>query len=161
MKPRLRVVIGGSLGVLVASLSVAVALGAFSSTGQGEGLVVSGSMLPVTVAATVGGDNPSSQLQPGGTADVILRVTNNNPSAVTLTAVTGNGTITASGGVGSCPSGSTGVSFTDQTALSTSIPASSTVLIHLAGAASMSSASVTGCQGATFSIPVAVSSEQI
>ena len=38
----------------------------------------------VTVSALSGGDAPSGQLQPGGTADVVLRVTNPNAYPVTL-----------------------------------------------------------------------------
>lgn len=161
MNLRKRGFAGIALALVGSVAAIGIAIAAFDSSGQGDGIALSGSMLPVTVAATVGGDTPSTLLQPGSTADVILRVTNSNAASVTLTAVTGNGTITASGGIGSCPTGSTGVTFTDQTSLSTTIPASSTVLIHLAGAASMSSSSLSGCQGATFSIPVAVTSEQI
>ncbi len=147
-----------TLSLLASVMGSSVALGAFSATGQGDTFAVSGSMLPVTVAATVGGDSPSSLLQPGSSADVILRVTNDNAFAVRITDVTANGSISVSGASGSCAV--PGVSFVDQTGLSVAVPASSTVLVHLPGAASMSSSSPSGCQGATFSIPVAVSSEQ-
>ena len=93
-------------------------------------------------------------LQPDGSADVILRITNPNGFAVTLTSVAANGTITASGGIGACAA--TGVTFAGASGLSTLIAGSATTLVHLQGAATMSSASSTGCQGATFSIPVLI-----
>lgn len=110
---------------------------------------------PVTVTALVGGDTPSSALLPGSSADVVLRVSNPNPQPVTLLSVTGAGSITPDAGHPGCTT--SGVTFTDQTGLSMTIPASGTTLVHLAGAASMSAASSNGCQGATFSIPVSIS----
>src|SRR2546423_14400177 len=94
--------------LLVAALTLLVALGIgaayayFTATGSGAGSASAGTLQPVTVAAFVGGDAPSSKLLPGGTADVILRVNNPNPVAVKLVSISGNGTITASGGVGAC-----------------------------------------------------------
>lgn len=140
------------------ALFVALAAGAayayFTSHGSGTGHGTTGTIQPVTVAAFVGGDTPSSTLLPGGTADVIVRVSNPNAFSVKLVSVSGNGTITASGGIGTCTT--TGVTFTNQSGLSATIAASGTTLVHLAGAANMSSASQTGCQGATFSIPVSI-----
>jgi hypothetical protein len=46
--------------------------------------------------------------------------------------------------------------FTSQTTLNKTIPASSTTTIDLKGAASMDTTSSDGCQGATFSIPVTI-----
>jgi len=48
----------------------------------------------------------------------------------------------------------TGVTFTDQTGLSISVPANSSTETTFANAASMSNASVNACQGDTFTIPV-------
>jgi hypothetical protein len=141
--------------VIVASAAVAT----FSASGQGDTYAISGSMLPVTVAATVGGDTPTTQLQPGSSADVILRVTNNNSMSVVVTSVSGNGPITASGAIGSCSV--TGVSFTDQSGLSITVAANSTILVDLPAAAAMSTSSSSGCQGADFQIPVAITAEKL
>jgi hypothetical protein len=130
------------------------AIAYWTASGSGTASAATGTLQPVTVTALAGGDTPTSVLLPGATGDVILRISNPNSSAVTLTSVTGNGTITADAGHPTCTT--TGVSFTSQTGMSTSIAASSTTLVHLPGAASMSTASSNGCQGATFSIPVAV-----
>ena len=143
----------------VALLSAAVALAAtggaalaFSTaSGSGSGSATVNTPQPVTVSALTGGDAPSSSLQPGGSADVILRLSNPNAYAVTLVGVSGATPITADSGHPDCTT--TGVSFTDQTGLSISVPSGSS-LVHLPAAASMDATSSSGCQGATFSIPV-------
>lgn len=144
--------ITGALALGVVIVLASTALAAFSARGQRQGSATTATFHPVTVAA-LSGDSPSSTLQPGGQADVILRISNPNSYAVTLVSVSGNGAITASGGVG-CTT--PGVSFSNVSGLSTPIAASGTTLVHLPGAASMSSASSSGCQGATFSIPVSI-----
>ena len=85
----------------------------------------------------------------------------NNPNsyAVTLVSVASNGTVTHDAGHPSCMT--TGVTFTNQTGLSTTIPAGVTSYqIHLPGAVSMGSSSSSGCQGATFSIPTTITVEK-
>jgi hypothetical protein len=149
----LLLVLGGTVA-LVLSLSGGVAEAFWSSAGSGSGSAPTGTLQPVTVAALVGGDTPSSTLFPGGSADVILRVNNPNAYALTLVSVSGNGTITPDGSHPSCTT--TGVSFTNQTGLSSTIAASGTTLVHLSTAASMAGTSSNGCQGATFSIPVSI-----
>lgn len=95
----------------------------------------------------------TAQLFPGGTGDVVVKVTNPNPFAVTVTSVKGTGGAITSDKGAACNL-STGVSYTDQTGLSLSLAAGATGTFTLAGAASMSNASDTTCQGAVFSIPV-------
>jgi len=110
-------------------------------------------MSTVTLNAVAG--NPSTPLYPGGTGDVSLEVNNPNAYAVTLVSVAGNGTITPDAGHSSCTT--TGVTFTNQSGLSTIIPASASgYQIRLPGAVSMGSSSSSGCQRATFSIPVTI-----
>jgi hypothetical protein len=134
------------------------AFGYFTSSGKTTGSASTGTMQTVTVsAATVA---PSTPLLPGGSGDVTLKVTNPNNFAVTLVSVTATGgNITADSGHSGCTT--TGVTFTNQTGLRTSIPASSTTTIDLSGAASMSTASSAGCQGATFSIPVTIAVQNL
>ena len=129
----------------------------FTSSGQGTGSGSVGTMQTVTISsATV---SPSTPLLPGGSGDVTLKVTNPNGFAVTLVSVVGTGgAITADSGHPGCTT--TGVTFANQTGLSTNIPADSTTAIDLPGAASISTASSAGCQGATFSIPVTITVQQ-
>jgi hypothetical protein len=136
---------GGFFGIHAASAY-------WTASGAGTGSATTGTMA-VSVSATTG--TPGTPLLPGGTGDVSLKVNNPNGFAVTLTAVTGNGSITAAGGAGSCTT--TGVTFSAQTGLSQNIPGNSTdVDVDLPGAASMNATSQTGCQGATFTIPVTI-----
>jgi hypothetical protein len=83
---------------------------------------------------------------------VKIKVTNPNAFAVTVTGVSGAGSITSDKGAG-CDA-STGVTFTNQTGLTQSVGAGATVTFTLSGAAAMSTASVTSCQGGVFTIPV-------
>jgi len=111
-----------------------------------------GTMQTVTVQALVGGDAPSSKLYPGGpAADVILRVNNPNSYSLKLFSIAGNGSITADASHSGCTT--PGVTFSPPSSPNIALPAGSS-LVHLSGAASMSTASVNACQGATFSIPV-------
>jgi hypothetical protein len=157
-------------GRLKTRLGLAVLIGAFTalamgfgaggayaywtSSGSGSGSGTTGTLQAVTVAAFVGGDTPTTAIVPGGSADVILRVSNPNAYAVTLISVSGNGTIAPDAGHTGCTT--TGVTFTNQTGLTTAIAAAGTTLVDLPAAAAMGSTSSNGCQGATFSIPVSI-----
>ena len=134
---------------LIASATVTFAY--FRSTGSGAGSSAAGSLQPVTVIANTG--TPSSLLFPGASADVVITLSNPNAFAVTLTMVSGNGTITADGSHPGCTT--TGVTFTNQTGLSINVPAGASN-VDLPGAASMGATSSSGCQGATFNIPVSI-----
>ncbi len=115
-----------------------------------------GTLVAVTLTTT---GSPSSALVPGGTADVVLGVHNPNAFSVTLVSVSGGpGSITADSGHPGCTT--TGVTFTDQTGLNIVVAPSGTTTVHLANAASMGSSSSTGCQGATFNIPVTITVHQ-
>ena len=79
----------------------------------------------------------TSPLYPGGTGDVLIRFSNPNPYPVTVT----------------------GVSFTDQSALSIRVPAKAngaegTSDATLSRAVAMSNRSLSSCQGAVFRIPL-------
>ncbi len=149
--------IAAVIGVVATALVGANSAYAFwTQGGSGVGTAVT-TTATVTVAAAAG--TPTTPLYPGSTGDVTLKMNNPNAFALKLTAVTGNGTITPDAGHASCSP--TGVSFTDQTGLNINLPASTNnIPIDLAGAASMSTASANGCQGATFTIPVSISVRQ-
>jgi hypothetical protein len=147
-----RIVLIATPAVVVASLGAGTAYAYFSSSGSGTGSASTGSMQTVTVAASTG--TPSTPLEPGGSGDVTLSVTNPNDFDVTLVGVTSSGTVTADSGHSGCTT--TGVSFVSPTGLSMAIPADGTTQVDLPAAATMSAASSSGCQGATFSIPVTI-----
>jgi hypothetical protein len=141
---------------IVATLSlVAFVYAAWTTNGTGNGYAKAGtatSLTTIDVSAST-----SATLYPGVSGDVLLKIDNANPYPVTVTAVSGNGAITPDGGHAGCTT--TGVTFTNQSSLNIVVPAKAgavdgTVQTTLTGAASMSNASVNGCQGATFTIPV-------
>ncbi len=134
--------------------SAAIAWAYNTATANATGSAHTGTMQTVTVSALVGGDAPNSKLYPGGPAtDVILRINNPNSFSVKLFSISGNGTITVDASHSGCTT--TGVTFSPPSNPNIALPAGSS-LVHLTGAASMSTGSVNACQGATFSIPVSV-----
>ncbi len=148
MKRRFAIV-GSVLALLIGG---GVAYAYIPSTGTGAGTAASGSLSAVTISATA--STPVTALLPGESADAIFKVDNPNAVAMTIVSVVGSGSISVSGGSG-CTSGNDGVAFVDQGALSISVPANSTDFsVDLSGAVTMSSSSDTGCQGASFSIPI-------
>jgi len=154
-RARIRRRVRRTTGLLVAVVSSIVGLTAasayFTSTGSGSGAASTGTLQPVTATGAVA----SSFLPDGSTRTVNLTVTNPNNFAVKLVSVTGNGTITPDAGHAGCSP--TGVTFTDQTGMSVSIPANaSNSPVALSGAAAMGVGSANACQGATFTIPVTV-----
>ncbi len=129
----------------------------WTTTGAGSGAAAAAAMQTVTVDAFVAGDSNRTRLVPGGSADVILRTSNPNAFAVQLYSVASNGAVTADSAHSGCTT--TGVSFTALAAPLTpavTIPAHSSLLVTLPGAASMSDQSQSACQGATFKVPVTV-----
>jgi len=146
-----RVRLALALSALTITVSGGMTFGSWtvaSSPGSGYAKALSAVDLTVLDAST----SATAQLYPGGTGDLYLHVTNSNPFPVTITAVTGAGTITSDKGA-AC-NASTGVSFTSTSGLSQSVAAGATVSFSLVGKVAMSNASDTTCQGAVFTIPV-------
>jgi hypothetical protein len=110
-------------------------------------------MATVTVEALVAGDSPRNTLVPGGTADVAVRALNPNSFPVQVYAIRGNGVARVDENHSAC----TGVTFTNPAVPLNpvvGIPANSSVVVTLPGAAKMAENSPAACQGATFSLPV-------
>jgi hypothetical protein len=125
----------------------------WATVGAGSGAATNGTMATVTVEALVAGDSPRNTLVPGGTADVAVRALNPNSFPVQVYAIRGNGAATADANHPAC----TGVTFTSPAVPlnpAVGIPANSSVVITLPGAAKMADNSPAACQGATFSLPV-------
>jgi hypothetical protein len=140
-------------------LAAGVAFAAWTATGSGNGYAQAKGMSAVTLgdASTY----TTAQLYPGGTGDLVLRVTNPNSYDVTVTTVTGTGPAITAPTNATCDA-STGVSFTNQSGLSGAsylVPGGGTATITLTGAVSMSSASVNACKGLTFTVPVSVTAQ--
>lgn len=142
---------------------VGLVYAAWTTNGTGSAYTKAGTAQ--TLSTVDVSTSTSASLYPGVSGDVLVKIDNPNPFPVTVSAVSLNGTnadIAADGGHSGCTT--TGVSFTDQTGLSISVPAKSggvdgTTQTTLNGAASMSNASLPACQGATFTIPVTLSGQ--
>lgn len=144
-----------ALAGLLATAGAGTAYAYWTASGTGAGSAAAATMQTVTVDALVASDNPKTALYPGGSADVVLRLTNPNPYSVQVYSVTGNGPAAADASHPGCTT--TGVSFTGTAAPlspATYVPANSSALITLPGAAAMDTTSLAACQGATFSFPV-------
>ena len=133
-----------------ALLAAGIAFAAWTATGSGNGYAKAQSVSPLTTVDASA--STTAQLYPGGTGDVVITVSNPNSFPVTITAVTGNGTITSDKGA-AC-NASTGVTFTNTSGLSQVAAGSTTTSFTLSGKAAMSSTSDNSCQGAVFTIPV-------
>ena len=135
---------------LIVMAAVGFVYAAWVTNGSGSGYAKAGSSQALTTVDVSA--STSATLYPGVSGDVKIQISNPNSYAVRVTAVTGNGTITADAGHSGCTT--TGVTFTNQSSLTIDIPASSSTTTTLTGAAAMSNASLNACQGATFTIPV-------
>ena len=148
MSTRKRVI---AIGVAVAALAAAgLVYAAWTTSGSGSGYAEAGTAQDLSTVDVSASTTPT--LYPGANGDVLIQIQNPNPYPVRVTAIAGNGAITADAGHPGCVT--TGVSFTDQTGLTIDIAANSSATRTLTGAASMTNASDNGCQGATFTIPV-------
>jgi hypothetical protein len=162
---RRRRTIGAGI-TLLALGAVALVYAAWTATGGGSGYAKATSAQALTTVDVSA--STTATLYPGASGNLLLKIHNPNPYAVTVTSVTGNGTITADAGHSTCGSdGShpTGVTFTNQTGLSINVPNASTdsgdgngnKQVTLNGAVQMSNSSDNSCQGATFTVPVSLS----
>jgi len=147
---------------ILAAVSVACGAGmvyaAWTTNGTGDACAKAGTAAAISTVDVSA--STTATLYPGVSGDVLIKLRNPNPYPVTVTAVTGNGTITPDAGHSGCTT--TGVTFTNQTGLTLNVPAKSggvdgELQTSLTNAASMSNASLNACQGAVFTIPVTLS----
>lgn len=150
------------LGLLLVLMSVSalagIAAAVWSAVGSGSGNGKSAS----TVAVTLTPGTPSTQLYPGGTANVVLTVTNSNAADVrigslALDTTRGTGGFAADANHAGCTL--TTLSYLTQTNSTAgwTVPAKSgsvngTLAVTLSNALSMSTAAANACQGATFTV---------
>jgi hypothetical protein len=140
-----------ALSAVAVMATTAVTFGSWSvssSAGSGYSKAKVASSLTLSDASA----STTAQLYPGRTGDIWIKVTNSNPFAVTVTSVTGAGTISSDKGA-ACDA-ATGVTFTNTTGLTQAVGAGATVTFSLAGKVAMSNASDNSCQGAVFTVPI-------
>jgi hypothetical protein len=140
-----------ALSAVAVMATTAVTFGSWSvSSSAGSGY--SKAKVAVSLTLSDASASTTAQLYPGGTGDIWIKVTNSNPFAVTVTSVTGAGTIASDKGA-ACDA-ATGVTFTNTTGLTQAVGAGATVTFSLAGKVAMSNASDNTCQGAVFTVPI-------
>lgn len=141
---------------ILSLFAVGLVYAAWTSNGSGDAYAEAGSSSPLTTTS-VSAFTTGQKLYPGNSGAVKVKIVNPNPYAVTVTKVEGNGAITADSTHATAGCTTTGgVSFTDQTGLSISVPANGSTETTFATAAAMASSSPNACQGATFTIPVSL-----
>jgi hypothetical protein len=131
--------------VLVAGIAFAV----WQAAGTGQGYAKAGSAQNLTTLD--GSGSVSTSLIPGGSGDFVIKVSNPNAYAVSLTGATLGGSVSATGGLGTCST--TGVTVSQgaiDATLPHTVPANGTWTDVVSSAASMDNTSQNGCQGATF-----------
>ncbi|MGH9101254.1 MAG: hypothetical protein ACRDV8_13625 [Acidimicrobiales bacterium] len=144
--------VGGAAVALTLGLGSGAAWAYFAASGTGTGQGAVGKIQPLTLPLPATGA-PGSALFPGGSADLHLYVTNPNTSPVDITGLAINGTVIVKGGNG-CSATNATLSVTS-TALDIKVtPGTSSVTVPTG--ISMGVASFTGCQSATFSVPLTV-----
>ncbi len=141
-----------TVGALMLGVTMAatVAFAAWTATGSGDGYAKAKTAVALTTVDVSASTTP--QLYPGGSGDVLIKITNPNPYAVTVTGVAGAGAITSDKGA-TCDA-ATGVTYTAPTSPSLVVAAGASTQFTLTGAVAMSNASNNACQGAVFTIPV-------
>jgi hypothetical protein len=151
-------------GALTAATTVVLALAvsgaavaAWRTTGSGSGTATAGSTVALTASAST---TPASAALPGGAAvELTLVVSNPNPVPVRITgiALDPGRTVGVSGASGTCTTVPVGVSAVD---LSTTLAAgASDVPLTVPGALTLGSSAPSGCQGATFTVPVVLTGQ--
>jgi len=162
MRRRITVGLATAGAVAVISLGAGAAFAYWTNQGTGSGAVTTtGASSTVHVIAVTGGNDPSTRLAPGQTSELVLELSNLNAYPVTISSITQNGDVTPNGGTGpgaACSGGAggtTGVSVPSQ-AVSVVVASGGQVVVRIPAGASMNTSSASGCQGATFQIPVIV-----
>jgi hypothetical protein len=149
--------------LLVALIALVVGLGAgsawafFSSSASGSGAGSVG-RLQVSVISVTG----TAKLYPGLTTGLSVTITNPNAFTVTVTSLAetgGSSGVTVTGAKGTCSGTTAEVAVKSLTgSLGTVAPGTHTITITTS--VSMGTTSPTGCQGATFHIPIKLTVEK-
>lgn len=145
------------VAVFIVAASGGAALAYWRTTGSGSGASSVGTAQNVTVQAVASG-TPATTLIPGGSGELLIQISNPNLYSLTLTSVALSGSVTSTGTTG-CTT--TGVTVATQSGLNFTLAAGTAAgavptVVHIPNGAAMSTASDSGCQGATFQIPVTV-----
>jgi hypothetical protein len=152
---RAPLVVGGVVA-LVVGLGAGSAFAYFARPIHDSGAAGAGRAQPITVVQSNG--TVASKLYPGASADLIVEIDNPNNFPVDIVTVMASGAVTSSGGIGNCTT--TGVTVPTQKGLSVTVAPGANVTVHIPDGVAMGPNSSSGCQGATFNVPVALTVRQ-
>ena len=151
--PRRRTALVLAAILAAATIGTGSAYAYWTGSGGGSGSSSTGAPLTVTLLSVTG--SVTNALAPGGTADLSLRFSNPNAYAVTLTSVQqGPGPVVVTSPSGICTT--TGVTVPTSSTLSITVASGASVTVTVPNGAAMSTVSDSGCQGASFQVPVTV-----
>jgi hypothetical protein len=154
--------LGRRLWRLPVAAAVAVLLGTgggvafayFTATGSGTGTVTVLSVKGIAVEPATA--TPATDLFPGGTGTLMLKLTNPNSFSLKLVDISQDGPVTATPVTATCASGS-GVTVPTESGLSLTVPAGpGQVTVIVPTGAAMAPTSANACQTKSFHIPVTV-----
>jgi len=149
MSKKIAITVGLTLGGIAVS-TVAFAAWATNDDASAYAEATSSVALTTSVAST------SPQLYPGGSGDLNITINNSNPYPVRVTNISNLEGSSITSDKGAACNASTGVTFANIDG-TWDVPANGTGSFTLVDTVSMSNASDTTCQGAVFTIPVALS----
>jgi hypothetical protein len=161
---RIRVLVGAVMSAAMGLAGGSAWAFITGGSGSGSGTTSVGTIQQVTVVAASG--SPTSTLFPGGSADLRLTIDNPNSYSLEIVGVAQNGPVTVVGGSG-CTSdtgtwpgitaGNSGVSVPTATGISgVTFGPGNGVNADIPGGAAMAISSASGCQGASFEVPVKI-----
>lgn len=142
----------GAVVALVVGIGAGTAFSFITTSGRGSGTATVRTVQSVTVVEASG--TPTHRLYPGATGDLLVKLDNPNSYPVNIVSITGNGTVTGTGGVGTCTT--TGVTVATGTGFPIAVAPGNNVSVVVPKAVSMDTTSDSGCQGATFQVPVTI-----
>jgi hypothetical protein len=141
-----RIVVIAALAVAATAIGVAVA--AWTTGGSGSGQAQAASALNMPISA----GTPSSNLYPGGSADVAASINNPNPYPVHVSSIA-LGAVTVDGSHSGCNLSSVSVTSPQTNASAGwNVAAGGNTTVHMTSAISMDNTANDACQGATFTV---------
>jgi hypothetical protein len=146
----------GAVVSLVVGLGAGSAFAYFGGPMHDHGAAGTGMARSIAVVQSTG--TVTTELYPGARADLVVELDNPNNFSVDIVTVTPSGPVTSSGGIGTCTT--TGVTVPTQRGLSITVVPGSDVVVHIPDGVSMGPTSSSGCQGATFTVPVSLTVQQ-
>lgn len=149
-----RLLITTAVAVAALALPSGVAQAYWLATGSGTGTATAGNVSALT--GLTGTAAATGVLVPGGTGALVLAVQNPNSVPITVTAIsTGPVAVTVQDAAGTCSTTDPAITLTTPASgLPFTVPAGGDLTVTLTDAVAMGATAKSGCQSATFGVPV-------